>query len=90
MSEEQRIIEKYREDSEIKKTTIQLQRELDRAHNKNEKPPVGIRTMIGYHSSRCNVEEVRKGCKNCTGMMKGRDVLVKEISGLLEALIYLF
>jgi len=33
MSEEQRIIEKYREDSEIKKATIQLQREHDRAHN---------------------------------------------------------
>jgi hypothetical protein len=70
--------------------TIQLQRELDRGHNKNGEPPVGIRTMICYRSSRCNVEEVRKECKNCTGMMKGRDVLVKEISELLEALIYLF
>jgi hypothetical protein len=68
--------------------TIHLQRELDRAHNKNEKPPVGIRTMIGYRSSRCNVEEVQKGCKNCTGMMKGRDVLIKEISELI-GLIYL-
>jgi len=69
--------------------TIHLQRELDRAHNKNEEPPVGIGTMMGYRSSRCNFEKVRKGCKNCTGMMKGRDVLVKEILELLEA-AYLF
>jgi len=46
---------------------IQLQRELDRAHNKNEKPPVGIRTMIGYRWSRCNVEETRRDAKIVQG-----------------------
>ncbi|MEO0239537.1 MAG: hypothetical protein ABIM45_06415 [candidate division WOR-3 bacterium] len=51
----------------LKEAIIKLQRKLDRAYNKNEKPPMVIRTIIGYRWSRCNVEETRRDAKIAQG-----------------------